>query len=141
MPTLVVRGLAGELPPLVNPDIARDYVYVDDVNDAYILAATQTDQEFGAVYNVGTGVQTSLRQVVNVARQVMPIAVEPNWGSMPDRRWDTSVWVSDNRRIQDALGWKPRYSFEQGLQQMVQWFQDHPEMHQFYSDRLAPPKT
>ena len=141
MPTLVVQGLAGELPPLVNPDIARDYVYVDDVNDAYILAATQADQELGAVYNVGTGVQTSLRQVVDVARQVMPIPVEPNWGSMPDRRWDTSVWVSDNRRIQDALGWKPRYSFEQGFQQMVQWFQDHPEMHQFYRDRLATPKT
>ncbi|MEM8805939.1 MAG: NAD-dependent epimerase/dehydratase family protein, partial [Cyanobacteria bacterium P01_G01_bin.38] len=38
MPTLIAQGLQGKLPPLVNPDIARDYVYVDDVNEAYILA-------------------------------------------------------------------------------------------------------
>lgn len=136
MPTLIVKGLEGKLPPLVNPDIARDYVYVDDVSDAYLLAATQPGQEWGAVYNVGSGVQTSLRQVVDVARRVLAIPVEPDWGSMPNRHWDTNVWVSDNRQIQAALGWKPNYSFEQGFQQMVQWFQDHPEMHRFYCDRL-----
>lgn len=132
MPTLIVRGLKGELPPLVNPDIARDYVYVEDVNDAYLLAATQPNQELGAVYNVGSGVQTSLREVVDVARQVMGIATEPIWGSMPNRHWDTNVWVSDNRRIQDELGWRSRHTFEQGFRLMVDWLRDNPGLQQFY---------
>ncbi|MGK7877643.1 MAG: NAD-dependent epimerase/dehydratase family protein [Xenococcaceae cyanobacterium] len=126
MPTLIRRGLKGELPPLVNPDIARDYVYVEDVIDAYLLAATQPNQEPGAVYNVGTGVQTSLREVVDVARQVMEITPEPQWGSMPNRRWDTNVWVADSGKIQAALGWQPRYTFEQGFRLMVDWFRDRP---------------
>ncbi|MCC7448054.1 MAG: SDR family NAD(P)-dependent oxidoreductase [Anaerolineae bacterium] len=125
MPTLIQRGLRGELPPLVNPDIARDYVYTEDVNDAYLLAATMSDQEPGAVYNVGTGVQTTLRDVVDVARRIMGISVEPEWGSMPNRQWDTSVWVSDNRKIVTELGWKPRYTFEQGFRLMVDWMCDH----------------
>ncbi len=121
LPTLVRRGLAGDLPPLVNPDIARDYVYVDDVCAACVLAAQRTDLPRGAVYNVGTGIQTSLREAVAVARRVLSIAAEPQWGTMPDRQWDTTVWVADNTAIRRDLGWQPRYSFEQGLRALIDW--------------------
>lgn len=122
MPTLIRYGLKGELPPLVNPDIARDYVYIDDVIDAYLLAATLPNQEFGAIYNVGTGIQTSLEEVVDVARRVMAIKAEPQWGSMPNRQWDTNVWVANIAKIQTELGWQPSYDFEQGFSIMVDWF-------------------
>ncbi len=125
MPTLIRHGLKGELPPLVNPDTTHDYVYVEDVVDAYLLAATKPNQELGAVYNVGTGTQTSLRNVLDVARRVMGIAIEPKWGSMPNRNWDTSVWVADNRKIRETLGWQPRYSFEEGFRLTVEWFRQH----------------
>jgi nucleoside-diphosphate-sugar epimerase len=133
MPTLIVHGLSGKLPPLVRPDIARDYVYTEDVNDACLLAAATPGQEVGAVYNLGTGIQTSLREVVDLARRVLAIPVEPVWGSMPDRQWDTTVWVADNRKIQKELGWQPRYSFEQGFREMVSWFRDNADMHHFYN--------
>ena len=135
IPTLILRGLNGELPPLVNPDITRDFVYVDDVSESYLLTATRPNQEPGAVYNVGTGVQSSLREVVDVARRVMGITVEPEWGSMPDRQWDTNVWVSDNRKIQGELGWRPRYTFEQGFRTMVNWFRDNPALQHLYHER------
>lgn len=125
MPRLIVNGLAGKLPPMANPNIARDYVYVDDVNDAYVLAASQPGQEVGAVYNVGTGVQTSLREVVDVARRVMDIAIEPEWGSMPNRAWDTNAWVSNNSEIRRALDWQPRFEFEAGFREMVNWFREN----------------
>jgi len=126
MPTLILHGLQGELPPLVNPDIARDYVHMDDVCEAFVQAATQKPP-LGSVFNLGTGVQTTLREVVEVARRVLKISAEPQWGSMPDRSWDSSVWVADARKIQDTLGWKPSMSFEQGFTKMVAWFVAHPE--------------
>lgn len=136
LPTLIVHGLHDTLPSLVNPAIARDYVYTDDINDAYILAATHPGQELGAVYNVGTGIQTSLREVVDVARRTLSITAESQWGSMPDRIWDTSVWVSDNRAIQAALGWRPQHSFEQGFRKMIDWFHDHPQILKDYEARV-----
>jgi dolichol-phosphate mannosyltransferase len=126
MPTIIMKGLQGELPPLVNPEIARDYVYVDDVNEAYLLAATRPSEESGAIYNVGTGIQTSLREVVEVARRVMNVSAEPEWGTMPDRLWDTNTWMSNNSKIQNALGWRPEYSFESGFRQMVKWSRESP---------------
>ncbi|MFH0793687.1 MAG: NAD-dependent epimerase/dehydratase family protein [bacterium] len=134
IPTLIVRGLAGELPFLVDPSIARDYVFVDDVTEAFLLAASQPNQEPGAIYNVGTGAQTTLSEVVAIARRLMNIPAQPQWGSMPNRSWDTSVWVADNRKIRTTLGWQPKHSFEQGLRATIEWFQSCPSIQSVYSD-------
>jgi nucleoside-diphosphate-sugar epimerase len=129
IPTLIARGLRGELPPLVNPNIARDYVYADDVNDAYLLAAEHG--ESGAIYNVGTGVQTTLSEAVDVARRVLGIAVEPQWGSMPDRAWDTNVWVANPARLM-GLGWTPRHPFAEGFAAFAAWLRDAGAHHERY---------
>ena len=137
LPTLILHGLRGELPPLANPDIARDYISVDDICDAYLLAATAPLADPGAVYNVGTGIQTDLRQVVKIAREVFDIAAEPNWGSMPARLWDTTVWVANSRKLQTELGWRPRVCFKDGLRRMADWFRAHPDWCGYYTRRLA----
>lgn len=124
MPTLISRGLKNEFPPLVNPDIARDFVYAEDVSDAYLLAAQHEPDEVGAIYNVGSGIQTTLIEVVDVAKRVLGIVTEPQWGTMSDREWDTSIWVSDNRKIRTELGWQPKFSFEEGFRAMVDWIRE-----------------
>jgi len=121
IPTLVLSGMGGRLPPLVNPDIARDYIFMDDVVDAYLKVAAHTGSEPGAIYNIGTARQTTLREAVNIVTRVMKLTVDPRWGSMPDRDWDTSVWVSANQKAVTKLGWKPRFSFEEGFRQTVAW--------------------
>jgi dolichol-phosphate mannosyltransferase len=139
LPRLVVRGLVGELPPLVEPEIARDFVHVEDVTSAYLLAATRGAQEPGAVYNVGTGTQTSLQEVVRVARAALAIPQEPRWGSMPNRRWDTTSWVADNHKARHALGWQPVHAFEPGFEALVRWFREHPELVGWYAEQQALP--
>lgn len=121
IPTLVREGLRGKLPPLVNPDVARDYVFVDDVCDAYVLAASCRLADKGAVYNVGTGVQTSMREAVDCIRRLLPIDDEPVWGTMANRKWDTDVWVSNPGKIRRELGWEARFGFEDGLKRTVSW--------------------
>jgi len=132
LPAIFVRALDGELPPLASPAIARDFVYVDDVVDALLLAATRRDLEPGGVYNVGSGVQTTLEEVVECARRIAGVTAAASWGSMPDRKWDTTSWVADNRKIRSELGWSPRLDFEQGFRAMLDWFRAHPDMIELY---------
>lgn len=137
LPTLILHGLRGQLPPLANPAIARDYIAVEDICDAYLSAATAPLADPGAIYNVGTGVQTELRQVVDIAREALDIADEPKWGSMPDRHWDTTVWVANSQKLQSELGWEPRVEFKDGFRRMADWFRGHAELRGYYEGRLA----
>lgn len=127
LPKLVAHALRGALPPLVNPAIARDFVHVDDVVDAYLLAAGSGLADPGAVFNIGSGVQTSLSELVARARLVLGVREEPRWGTMPDRAWDTHVWVADPTRAERELGWRARTSLDQGLLALRDWLSSAPE--------------
>jgi nucleoside-diphosphate-sugar epimerase len=129
LPTLIKYGLAGQLPPLAAPETARDFVYIDDVVDAYLKVAETPDLDYGEVFNVGTGIQRTLREVVEVAREVMGIQQQPNWGSMESRHWDTNQWVADISHIRERLGWEPRVGFEEGFTRMVAWFREHADFY------------
>jgi UDP-glucose 4-epimerase len=131
-PTLIVRGLSGELPPLVRPEVARDYVYVEDTVAAYIAAATCPLPDPGGVYNVGTGIQTTVGDLVALARQEFGLNVKPQWGSLDNRIWDTSVWVAAPQKIEDELGWTPRHTVSEGFRQTVAWFRQQPDRVAFY---------
>lgn len=131
IPQLVARGLEGSLPPLASPDTARDYIYVTDVCDAYMILAANPFEP-GSVFNLGTGVQTTLRQAVEAARQVLGIALEPTWKSMPDRGWDTSTWVADSSLIKELIGWSPKVDLQQGLRLTAEWLRDNPDLKDRY---------
>lgn len=137
VPALVVKGLQSRLPPLANPDTARDYVHVNDVVDAYLCVATADLPEPGAVFNVGTGVQTTLRDMVRVTRDALGVPEEPNWGSMPDRSWDTTIWRADITRIRNELGWTPRYDVQTGLRETIAWFKAHPHLLKHYEREIG----
>lgn len=134
IPTIILHGLKDLLPPLVDPEIGRDYVYMRDVEQAYLLLASQSVEMSGEIYNLGTGIQTSLREVVNVARRVFNLSVEPQWGTMPKREWDTTIWRANNANLLGA-GWQPEFTFEQGFRLTVDWFQNHPELLKHYTNR------
>lgn len=128
VPTLISLGMRNQLPPLVSPDVARDFVAVDDAVEAFVVAAGETGGEPGAIYNVGTGVQTTIRDAVEVTRRVLSVDVEPTWSSAPLRDWDATTWVADNRKISAELGWKPRFAFQEGFELTADWLKNTPSV-------------
>lgn len=130
MPALIKKGLAGRLPDLTSPDTARDFIAIDDVLDVCILTAERSASLLhGEIFNIGTGQQSSLRQVVEVARDVFKIAQEPAWGSMGARHWDTNSWVADTTHTKQVLNWEAKLDFRAGFIKMLDWFKEHS---QFY---------
>jgi UDP-glucose 4-epimerase len=126
MPTLVARGLEGRLPPLVSPDTPRDFVTSRDAERAFIQAAERTDLERGGVFNIGSGRQTTLREVVEVARAELGIAAEPEWGTEPQRSWDAAVWVADASKAREQLGWVAEDDLEAGFARLSAWLRENP---------------
>ena len=127
VPTLLAHGLANRLPPLASPSIARDFVHVDDVCEAFLAAARRAAELRGRVYNIGSGVQTSLASIVGEVRRLLRIEMEPIWGSLPDRDWDTDVWVANVDRARRELGWQHRLDLPRGLEATLDWLRAYPE--------------
>jgi dolichol-phosphate mannosyltransferase len=136
MPTLVHHALDGRWPPLVAPDTARDFVWIDDVCQAFVLAATAPLDDAGAVLNIGSGRQTTLRELVETVKRTLGVEAEPAWGTMAQRGWDTSVWVADPGRAAAQLDWRARTPLEDGVARMAQWMRDAPSV----APRYAPTK-
>ncbi len=124
IPNLVVAAAKGALPPFGAPEISRDFIYIDDVAEAFFCAATRLEEsDFGESFNIGTGVQTTRRELANTARQTFEIANEPVFNAFPNRAWDLANWYSDPSRAQERLGWKAKVTLVEGLKKTRDWYQ------------------
>lgn len=115
VPTVLAAARAGRALPLTRPGMRRDWVWVGDVVDACLRAAVRDDLAPGAVYNLGTGVQTSNEDLVAIAGRVTGRSIATVAGAHPGRGWDTADWVCDPTAARVALDWKPRVELADGL--------------------------
>jgi nucleoside-diphosphate-sugar epimerase len=133
---LIVHGLRGQLPPLVSPATARDFVHVDEAVDAMLRVAATPGIPPGSVFNICSGGQTTMESAVDVARRLMAIAVTPVWSTMNARSWDTDVWMGSPTAMESATDWRATRDFETGMRQTIAWFRENPRWLDYYSARI-----
>lgn len=136
IPTTAVRGLQGRFPNLAAPTTSRDFVAVEDVVHAFVLAAIVP--KAGSVYNVASGTPLSLADVMKVAARQFGLTHEPAWGTMEARSWDTDVWVGNSRLAEAELGWRAGTSFAEGFSGFVDWLGASPSRLRRYVRGAAP---
>jgi UDP-glucose 4-epimerase len=114
--------LAPERPTIFGDgDQTRDFVFVDDVVDAFVRAA---DKAGGLVVNIGTGVETSVQELYDTMAQLAGFE-EPARYAMP-RPGELQRSALDPVRAAIHLGWKPSTDLGEGLQRTLEWFRDVP---------------
>ena len=104
----------------------RDYVHVEDLAEAHLLALEALREGRFDAYNVGTGVGTSVRELIEVARRVTGHAIP---ALEVDRRpGDPPMLYADPSKIKTALGWQPRYThIGDTVATAWRWHQEHPD--------------
>ncbi len=137
IPNLIVHGLRGGFPPLVSPQTARDFVYVEDAVSAILrTAAVAGGLPRGGVYNVASGVQSTLADVVGRVRLLLRIDAEPSWSTMPQRCWDTQVWIGSTARMAQDVGWRASIGLDEGLERTIGWLRANPRWLPYYNSRV-----
>jgi UDP-glucose 4-epimerase len=97
----------------------RDFVYVDDVVDAFSRAATRGD---GLLVNVGTGAETSVNQLYSTMAALAGVEQPPHYA--PERQGELRRSALDPGRAAVQLGWKPWTAVEEGAAAVLRWFRD-----------------
>jgi polyisoprenyl-phosphate glycosyltransferase len=122
IPNLVAKGLNGSFPPLVDPNTSRDFIYIDDVCDAFAQAAARlTPDIYGEALNIGTGRGTTIRQLAKIAADVFAIGEEPIFGSMAGRSWDLPDWYAAPGKAERLLNWTAKTDLATGLKLTSEW--------------------
>jgi len=102
-------------------DRFRDFIYIDDVVDAWIQAI-EDPATFGNIYNLGTGEKTCVSRLVE--EEIRQFGFEPGHypvkyeGSTP---YDQFGLYADISKLKRDTGWSPRHNLERGLKKMVAW--------------------
>lgn len=110
--------LKGERPSIFGEgDHTRDYTYVKDVVSANLAAM---DAPSLRIYNVGTGAETSVRQLFDQLAEVIGFREEPVYD--PPRPGEVHRSVVDASRLTEETGWRPRFDLRAGLQETVEHF-------------------
>lgn len=95
----------------------RDYVYVDDVVDAFVRAA---DKGSGLLANVGTGVETSVLELYRTMASAAGVEAEPVFA--PERPGELARSAIDPARAKLHLGWEPWTELPAGTAAVLDWF-------------------
>lgn len=96
----------------------RDFVYVEDVVEAQLLAAERNEAE-GEVINVGTGVETSINNLVETIEMVSGRKAVTQYA--PPRKGDILRSFGDISKAQRILGYKPKFTLKNGIQKLMKY--------------------
>ena len=121
IPHTILSALAGNDIALTSGEQERDFIFVDDVVDAMITAAT-VDIAPGTVINIGSGSGTSVKNVTSTILELMGNPVEILLGSLPTRSDEIMTMSANITSAHKILRWTPRTDLTDGLVKTIAWF-------------------
>ncbi len=126
IPTIIRQALDPACAAIVVGDTSpkRDFTYVDDTVDAFLAAGHDSQLEYGRPFNSGTGVATSVADVIELVVRLTgankPIEVDEA-RKRPENS-EVHLLLADASQFAAATGWVPKVSLEDGLERSTEWW-------------------
>jgi nucleoside-diphosphate-sugar epimerase len=128
IPTVILNGLRGKVINLNNPKSTRDFLFIEDLIDAYLLLLN-SKKYFGEIINVGTGRQTTLFQTAELIDSLIGKKLQINWNASDSTATESPSNIADIKKINELLNWKPRYTLEDGIRKTINWFKKNEHLY------------
>jgi UDP-glucose 4-epimerase len=120
IPEIIVRALRGQRLAMTQGRQTREFNYVTDIAQGFLAAGLRGEP--GRLYNIGCGVEVSMRDLATTILRLMGDPIVAELGALPDR--PTEIWrmYSDASRARAELGWSPQVGLEEGLSRTIAWY-------------------
>lgn len=112
IPSIIKQAKLGKI-LLKDPNPKRDFLYIDDAVEAYIKAMEYNQSSF-EVFNIGSGVSYSVKEIVEIIVKSISYNIEVKF-SGEKRKNEVINAVADISKAKNILGWKPKFSFVDGI--------------------------
>ena len=123
IPSVILSFLRRESPRLSSGLWEVDWIFVDDLIEAFLSSATVPEIE-GGCFDVGTGINRTVRSVVEQISVLMGDQTQPLFGVLPDRPSEP-VRSANTTQTCQHLKWRAQVSLEEGLRRTIAWYATH----------------
>lgn len=124
VPYVIKSLLSGRVPEVTSGTREIDWVYIDDVVDAFVAAACVPSVE-GRSLDIGSGEPVDIRHTVEMLRQVIGTNLQPRFGALEDRMLE-SARIADLADATALLGWRASFDLRTGFTRTVDWYRAVP---------------
>jgi nucleoside-diphosphate-sugar epimerase len=121
VPEVILRALRRDSLKMTQGRQTREFNYVEDLVEGFVLLATTPDIE-GELFNLGSGEEVSMREIASMILRLMGDPIQAEFGALPERPTEIPRMYSDSAKARARLGWKPAWSLEAGLQATIDWY-------------------
>lgn len=119
IPTLLREAKKGKLPPITKKTTTRDFIHVDDVFRAFVLAALHLKSEnYGESFNIGTGIATPIYKVARKISQLFFLDAPLELTREPGPN-DYTCWYANTKKAEEFLNFKYSIGLDDGLKGLV----------------------
>lgn len=126
--SVIVSCLTGASPQLASGDAVRDFIFIEDSLEL-LKKISQKNDISGKIYNIGSGQQHSVAEMVQAIIKQSGANVTPEWGSVPGRKSDTRHWEADMSLTMRELHWQPKYTLESGVSKTIAWYRNNLDLY------------
>lgn len=109
----------GEVITLSDPDVTRDFIYINDLIGLTLEMSRIAGTYRGLVFNAGTGVATTLKELVKVVLKESGSQSSIDWDVKRKSVVDAQVWRADMRKTYNVVSWRPSVSLSDGIKSMM----------------------
>jgi len=120
---IVTQMLRGEAVGLGDPNPVRDLMYVNDHIDAYTMCLNN-EKAKGEIFNFCIGHGISIKELANMIAKLTNFDGKITWSTIPARPLDIQKLVGNYQKAKRVLGWKPKYTLEEGLKETISFWKD-----------------
>lgn len=122
IPTIITQALTRNKIHLGSLDSTRDFSFVRDTVDCLLKIATAKDGA-GEIFNVGSGVETSIKELVDTVVKILDRDIETTVDEerLRPEKSQISRLCCDNSKVRKATGWAPKVTLEDGLRQSIEY--------------------
>jgi len=121
VPSVILAALKKINPKISSRQFVRDFIFIDDVLDAY-EAVTNLKNPSGKIFNIGSGQQHSVGDIVDIIIKHLGNEVTYELGAPQAWKNEPQVWQADIQKAKAELSWEPEFSLDDGIAATIDWF-------------------
>lgn len=128
IPSIIHHCIAGVDFPMTEGNQTREFNYIDDVVEGYMLAAT-CKNAVGEIINIGSGVEYRVADVAEKIIKIINTPIKLLKGVLSKRPGEAVNFFCNNEKAKNLLNWEPITTLDEGLKKTIEWYRSNLDLY------------